>query len=206
MSIRLNKAIRELNIGIQTASEFLGKNYGIDNADPNLKLTDEQYSAMKAEFSTDAEVRSQAEQMLQKKDKKADKKESTTAAEPVKTEQKDGKQTFNVLGKIDLDQFKKPAKSSKGKAAKASKPEQPKPVKAETVEAPAPKPAPVEEKPEPADAPVQKEVTAPAAPAVAESPAPAAVPAPETKASEAKEAEKPVGTTDNGVFRLEHNK
>ena len=110
MSIRLNKAIRELNIGIQTASEFLEKNYGIDNADPNLKLTDEQYSAMKAEFSTDAEVRSQAEQMLQKKDKKAEKKESTPAAEPAKTEQKDGKHTFNVLGKIDLDQFKKPAK------------------------------------------------------------------------------------------------
>lgn len=206
MSIRLNKAIRELNIGIQTASEFLEKNYGIDNADPNLKLTDEQYSAMKAEFSTDAEVRSQAEQMLQKKDKKAEKKESTPAAEPAKAEQKDGKQTFNVLGKIDLDQFKKPAKSSKGKAAKASKPEQPKPAKAETVEAPAPKPAPVEKKPEPVEAPVQKEAPAPAAPAVKEATAPAAVPAPETKAPEAKEAEKPVGTTDNGVFRLEHNK
>ena len=206
MSIRLNKAIRELNIGIQTASEFLEKNYGIDNADPNLKLTDEQYSAMKAEFSTDAEVRSQAEQMLQKKDKKAEKKESTSAAEPAKAEQKDGKQTFNVLGKIDLDQFKKPAKSSKGKAAKASKPEQPKPAKAETVEAPAPKPAPVEKKPEPVEAPVQKEAPAPAAPAVKETPDPATVPAPETKAPEAKEAEKPVGTTDNGVFRLEHNK
>ena len=206
MSIRLNKAIRELNIGIQTASEFLEKNYGIDNADPNLKLTDEQYSAMKAEFSTDAEVRSQAEQMLQKKDKKAEKKESTPAAEPAKTEQKDGKQTFNVLGKIDLDQFKKPAKSSKGKAAKASKPEQPKPAKAETVEAPAPKPAPVEKKPEPVEAPVQKEAPAPAAPAVKEATAPATVPAPETKAPEAKEAEKPAGTTDNGVFRLEHNK
>ena len=206
MSIRLNKAIRELNIGIQTASEFLEKNYGIDNADPNLKLTDEQYSAMKAEFSTDAEVRSQAEQMLQKKDKKAEKKESTPAAEPAKAEQKDGKQTFNVLGKIDLDQFKKPAKSSKGKAAKASKPEQPKPAKAETVEAPAPKPAPVEKKPEPVEAPVQKEAPAPAAPAVKETPDPATVPAPETKAPEAKEAEKPVGTTDNGVFRLEHNK
>ena len=206
MSIRLNKAIRELNIGIQTASEFLEKNYGIDNADPNLKLTDEQYSAMKAEFSTDAEVRSQAEQMLQKKDKKAEKKESTPAAEPAKAEQKDGKQTFNVLGKIDLDQFKKPAKSSKGKAAKASKPEQPKPAKAETVEAPAPKPAPVEKKPEPVEAPVQKEAPAPAAPSVKETPDPATVPAPETKAPEAKEAEKPVGTTDNGVFRLEHNK
>lgn len=206
MSIRLNKAIRELNIGIQTASEFLEKNYGIDNADPNLKLTDEQYSAMKAEFSTDAEVRSQAEQMLQKKDKKAEKKESTPAAEPAKAEQKDGKQTFNVLGKIDLDQFKKPAKSSKGKAAKASKTEQPKPVKAETVEAPAPKPAPVEKKPEPVEAPVQKESPAPAAPAVKETTAPAAVPAPETKAPEAKDAEKSAETTDNGVFRLERNK
>lgn len=70
MSIRLNKAIRELNIGIQTVSEFLEKKYGIDSVDPNLKLTDEQYSALKTEFSTDAEVRSKAEQMIQKKDKK----------------------------------------------------------------------------------------------------------------------------------------
>lgn len=70
MSIRLNKAIRELNIGIQTVSEFLEKKYGIDSVDPNLKLTDEQYSALKTEFSTDAEVRSKAEQMIQKKGQK----------------------------------------------------------------------------------------------------------------------------------------
>jgi len=79
MSIRLNKAIRELNIGIQTVSEFLEKKYGIDSVDPNLKLTDEQYSALKTEFSTDAEVRSKAEQMIQKKDKKSDKKEAAAA-------------------------------------------------------------------------------------------------------------------------------
>ena len=43
MSIRLNKAIRELNVGIQTATDLLKKKYGIEGADnPNLKLTDEQ--------------------------------------------------------------------------------------------------------------------------------------------------------------------
>ena len=51
MSIRLNKAIRELNIGIQTAAEFLTKNYGLEGADnPNLKLTDEQYDGLKKAY------------------------------------------------------------------------------------------------------------------------------------------------------------
>ena len=30
MSIRLNKAIRELNIGLQTAADFLMKKYGVE--------------------------------------------------------------------------------------------------------------------------------------------------------------------------------
>ena len=48
MSIRLNKAIRELNIGLQTAADFLKKKYGIEGTDnPNLKLTDEQYEGLK---------------------------------------------------------------------------------------------------------------------------------------------------------------
>ena len=40
MSIRLNKAIRELNIGLQTAVEFLEKkpNLGEVKGDPNFKL------------------------------------------------------------------------------------------------------------------------------------------------------------------------
>ncbi|TGX84176.1 translation initiation factor IF-2 [Palleniella muris] len=206
MSIRLNKAIRELNIGIQTVSEFLEKKYGIDSVDPNLKLTDEQYSALKTEFSTDAEVRSKAEQMIQKKDKKSDKKEAAAATKAEKAEKKEEKQTFNVLGKIDLDQFKKPAKSKPAKPAKAEKVEA-KPAKKEEKPAPQPakeEPKPVKEEPEKEKAEPQKpqETPKPEAPKPAEKPAPA----PEPKPVEAKEPAKEEGITENGAFRLEHNK
>ena len=42
MSIRLNKALRELNIGLQTAVEFLEKrkDLGDVKAEPSFKLTD----------------------------------------------------------------------------------------------------------------------------------------------------------------------
>ena len=44
MSIRLNKALRELNIGLQTAVEFLEKRkeLGEVKSEPSFKLNDEQ--------------------------------------------------------------------------------------------------------------------------------------------------------------------
>lgn len=102
MSIRLNKAIRELNIGIQTVSEFLEKKYGIDSVDPNLKLTDEQYSALKTEFSTDAEVRSKAEQMIQKKDKKSDRKEAARQQRPKRLRRRRRSRLSTSLARLTL--------------------------------------------------------------------------------------------------------
>ena len=57
MSIRLNKAIRELNIGMQTAVEFLEKRKDLgevpkDNA--NFKLNDAQYNALVEAFKHEA--------------------------------------------------------------------------------------------------------------------------------------------------------
>ena len=45
MSIRLSKAIRELNIGHPTAVEFLQKKLGLndESIDVNYKLDDDQY-------------------------------------------------------------------------------------------------------------------------------------------------------------------
>ena len=50
MSVRLNKALRELNIGISTAVEFLEKKPALGEIknDPNFKLNDEQYTALVA--------------------------------------------------------------------------------------------------------------------------------------------------------------
>lgn len=52
MSIRLSKAIRNLNIGLQTAVYFLEKKeeLGTVQSDPNFKLNDMQYEALVEEF------------------------------------------------------------------------------------------------------------------------------------------------------------
>ncbi|MCD8290889.1 MAG: translation initiation factor IF-2 [Prevotella sp.] len=105
MSIRLSKVIRELNIGLQTAVEFLKKKTGSDEIreDPSFKLSDEQYDALVEAFKTDKEVRSQAEKLLLKHPKekkrsaerKEQKVEEAIKATPI--------QSFKPLGKIDLE-------------------------------------------------------------------------------------------------------
>ena len=130
MSIRLNKAISELNIGLQTAVDFLKKRSELGEAPegPNSKLTEGQYKALVEAYKSDKEERSQAEKLLQKKpkDKKRDKK-TERSNEPRQP------QKYTPLGKIDLDSLgKKPSAQSAASAkpdnkkAKASAVSQPK--------------------------------------------------------------------------------
>ncbi len=113
MAIRLNKVLTELNIGLQTAVEFLKneKNLGEikDDANMNTKITDEQYRALVQKFKGDKNVKSEAEKIFAKKtkDKRADKK--VTKAEELLEQ----RPLFKPLGKIDLDNMgKKTSKSS----------------------------------------------------------------------------------------------
>ena len=109
MSIRLNKALRELNIGLQTAVEFLEKrsDLGEVKAEPSFKLSDAQYAALAGAFQQDKEVRSQAEKLLQKKPKEKKRSEETQAEPLLKSSIQ---QQYKPLGKIDLDSLnKKPA-------------------------------------------------------------------------------------------------
>ena len=55
MSIRLNKAISELNIGLQTAVDFLEKKAELGEVknDLNFKLNDAQYDALVVAFKGD---------------------------------------------------------------------------------------------------------------------------------------------------------
>ena len=109
MSIRLNKALRELNIGLQTAVEFLEKrsDLGEVKAEPSFKLSDAQYDALAGAFQQDKEVRSQAEKLLQKKPKEKKRSEETQAEPLLKSSTQ---QQYKPLGKIDLDSLnKKPA-------------------------------------------------------------------------------------------------
>lgn len=115
MSIRLNKALRELNIGLQTAVEFLEKrkDLGDVKAEPSFKLTDQQYKALNDAFSQDREVRDQAEKLFTKKakDKKRAPEQKDNRAESLL--ESNGRQQYKPLGKIDLDNIgKKPAAES----------------------------------------------------------------------------------------------
>ena len=133
MSIRLNKALRELNIGLQTAVEFLEKrsDLGEVKAEPSFKLSDAQYAALAGAFQQDKEVRSQAEKLLQKKPKEKKRSEETQAEPLLKSSTQ---QQYKPLGKIDLDSLNK-------------KPAQKKPATPETHEEPQAKTNAVSQKP-----------------------------------------------------------
>ncbi|MCI7786893.1 MAG: translation initiation factor IF-2 [Prevotella sp.] len=109
MSIRLNKALSELNIGLQTAVEFLEKRSELGEVKQELsfKLNDQQYSALVEAFKQDKEVRSQAEKLLQKKPK--EKKAIKSQPKDTRDEHlaSTGKQQYTPLGKIDLDSLGK---------------------------------------------------------------------------------------------------
>ena len=182
MSIRLNKAIKELNIGLQTAVEFLAKRpeLGEVKPEPTCKISEEQYEALSNAFAKDKEVRTQAEKLFQKKPKdqkeKKEQKEEKSAEKKEKSAPRETvRQEYKPLGKIDLDAIngKKAEPKKAEKPVEEKKPEpRPEPVAEKKVEQPKPTPAPVAEKkveqPKPAPAPVveKKEEPKPAAPAV----------------------------------------
>ena len=182
MAIRLNKVLTELNIGLQTAVDFLKNNKSLgeikDDANLSTKISDEQYDALKSHFKGDKDMKNEAEKIFAKKakDKKPEKNVVKTEGELEKRQQ------FTPLGKIDLNSIgKKPAQSApvkeKPKAAavspvvekKEEKPVQPKPEapkaeapkaeapKVEIPKAEAPKAEPVKVEPKP----VEKKVEAP---------------------------------------------
>ena len=148
MSIRLNKALRELNIGLQTAVEFLEKRneLGEVKAELNFKLSDEQYKALNDAFSQDKEVRNQAEKLFTKKTK-----EKKRAPEPKDNRaesilESSRQQQFKPLGKIDLDQIGK---------ANAAQSAAPKKTEAKETETAAVSPAPVNNAPKKEEKPVE---------------------------------------------------
>ena len=215
MSIRLNKALRELNIGLQTAVEFLEKRkeLGEVKSEPSFKLNDEQYDALLEAFKQDADVRNKAELMSHKKqqDKKQAAEEKKQAAEDKKqtaeAQPKTKSQTFNVIGKIDLDSLNKKPKSPAPAATPASDNTESKTAavsqKPEEKKAEPKVEAPKEEKPVAKETPkAEKPVAAPVAEKKEEKPsaAPVAEKAPEAPAQEKAPAEKAPAIA--GVFKL----
>ena len=160
MSVRLNKAIRELNVGLQTAVEYLEKKpeLGEVKAEPSFKLSDEQYQALVEFFRQDKEVRAKADIISKKTKEPAGKAAPKGRAEDLLPSNKKPAQEFKPLGKINLGDLdkkaEKPAEKEKPVAKEKAVEKQPeKPVVKEVSEAKA-----VEKK---AEKPVEKKVEKP---------------------------------------------
>ena len=123
MSIRLNKVTKEFNIGLQTAVEFLQKK-GFDEvqANPNYKITEEQYSLLQNEFSSDKGLRHVATQLIQQHIGQTKERKDTGKAKPVEEVQIEAPKVSGpkILGRIDLGEGR--ADASKAEKAKAEKP------------------------------------------------------------------------------------
>ena len=130
MSIRLNKVITNLNVGLSTVVEFLQKKGFPTEENPNTKINDEEYELLIKEFSTDKKLKLESEKISldrHLKDKREsvavegyEKKEEKRVIEEIKTEVPDEyKPKFVTKGKIDLDAIgKKKTKVKKEEIAK----------------------------------------------------------------------------------------
>ena len=83
MAVRLNKALKELNVGINTVAEFLQKKgMALQDATPNAKITDEQYQLLQQAFGEDMKQNAETKQKIQnqKVKEQQEKKERQQAA------------------------------------------------------------------------------------------------------------------------------
>ena len=126
MGVRLNKVLTELNIGLQTAIDYLKNKPSLgeikDDANVNTKISDEQYDALVREFKGDKDVKTQAGMIFPKKKEKPKKE---IKPEPVVEVKEETRQTFTPLGKIDLDAIGKPAKKEEKPQQVSTEPQKP---------------------------------------------------------------------------------
>ena len=146
-TIRLNKVLRELNISIDRAVDFLeSKGVSVEKS-PNTKISEEVHTILSNEFQTDAnkkvasqevseaklkekeELREQRERELEEKHKK---EEASKQVVKAKAELSGPKQ----VGKIDLNPTKPEPKKEE---AKIEEPKKAEPVKPEPIKQEAPK-------------------------------------------------------------------
>ena len=194
-TIRISKVLSELNIGLDTAIDFLASQKQEVEHNRNAKIDQAQYQMLTQQFATDKSSKDKAETLIQQK--REEKEAIQAERELTKPEVIRATATISGLkfaGKIDLatnkrgDQVPAPAKAAVPKAA-------PQELKAAAVAAPeVSTPAKEAAKPEKAEAASKSlpegpsESTAPAAPSSA---AESASIAPDSAAPEGAEAAKP---------------
>ena len=144
MAVRLNKALKELNVGINTVAEFLQKKgMALEDASPNAKITDEQYGLLRDAFGKDKDMHAETQLDIQKR-KEKERQERDERREKERKEKERQEQEVFRLKSSQKPQFKIVGNINDNQSKDESKPvvEEPAvkevgPVKVETVETPA---------------------------------------------------------------------
>jgi len=106
--------------------EFLQKKGYAIEANPNTKISEEQYAELVKEFSTDKNLKKETDKLMQERQAKP-KQAEPVVAEPKKEEQIDlrPESKFKPVGKIDLDNLNKrtPAPAKEPEPVKVQEPE-----------------------------------------------------------------------------------
>ncbi|MCT8339678.1 translation initiation factor IF-2 [Flavobacteriaceae bacterium TK19130] len=153
-TMRLNKVLREFNISLDRAVDFLKENGHEIEARPTTKITGEQYEVLFEEFQTDKSKKKESKEVGEEKRKE---KEELLQARQREIEEKKKKEEEVVkasakldgpkqVGKIDLDGDKKKEAKEEKEAPKEEKPKEEKP-KEEVKKVESPKEEKKEEEP-----------------------------------------------------------
>ena len=144
MRTKISKIVKDLNVGLGTAVEFLRKhNIEVDENNPNARIDSDAVELLTKEFSTDKVVKERSRDFINtKKEKKSDRAQS----KEVRTEIQKPK----IIGKIDLSSVGRPHQAApapaKDKPAEKGDVPAAASVKEEKREKPQPRPAKEEKK------------------------------------------------------------
>ncbi|MDD2797927.1 MAG: translation initiation factor IF-2 [Bacteroidales bacterium] len=113
MSIRLNKVTKDLNVGIHSVVDFLHKKGFNVEANPNAKISDEEFAILVKEFSKDKSIKIESERISQERFHEKHKPVEPVHVEPAKPVEiktsvpDDFKPKFKEVGRINLDDLNK---------------------------------------------------------------------------------------------------
>ena len=195
MKIKISKIAKELNVGVNTAVEFLRKhNIAVDEGNPNARIEESAAELLKKEFSKDKNVKEASDSFTSaRQERKNSGKERINRPEEIVT-QVPKTAGPKILGTVDLDNLgKKPVQE---KPAPKAEPEAVAPAPAEEKKQAPPKQQDVTPSVKTEKAPVAEPAPKPAQAPVEEKPAPQAAPEVKPEKKEEPASKKAVETPD----------
>ncbi|MBO4564302.1 MAG: translation initiation factor IF-2 [Bacteroidaceae bacterium] len=153
---RLNKALKELNVGINTVAEFLQKKgKPLEDASINAKITDEQYDILLKEFGSDKQKKQETSLDIQKRKEREQQEKAERKAKELQEQLKREAELKKQKEQQEVFRLESERKTEvkilgKLKEAAPAVEEQPEP-EPETLETPTPSEQKPEQLPEPAE-------------------------------------------------------